>query len=297
MKNTPKIVGILNVTPDSFSDGGLAGNNQAIIAAAQKLIDDGVSVIDIGAESTRPGATPLQHIEEWQRLENVLPQICEFASQQNVETSIDTRHAETAIKAINCGIDWVNDVSGGVNDEMLEALANWQGRVVIMHNLGIPADKDTTIPADKNAVEEVLGWLSARLEVLEESGIGRDRVIIDPGIGFGKTAQQSWEIINNIAAFKQFEVKILVGHSRKSFLDCHCEEAEGRRSNPYNIETGLLRSSVTHPLLALRQAASRNAVAMKDRDATTLEVSKKLIAQGVDYLRVHNVLLHAELRC
>ncbi len=254
MKKSSKIIGILNITPDSFSDGGLAGNVQAIIAAAQKLIEDGADVIDIGAESTRPGAHPLTHEEEWQRLAGVLPQICKLAKESGVLTSIDTRHAQTASKAIIAGIDWVNDVSGGSDAAMLKILAGWQGKVVIMHNLGIPADKNITIPKSEDAVAIIYEWLEERLVLLEKAGIVRGRVIIDPGIGFGKTAQQSWEIINNIAVFKKLGVEIFVGHSRKSFLN-----------------------------------ASENIV---DKDAATLAVSKQLARQGVDYLRVHNVELH-----
>lgn len=249
-----KIVGILNVTPDSFSDGGLVGNLEAIIDTTLQLIEDGTDVIDIGAESTRPGAIALSYSEEWRRLEQCLPKICEIAKKAGVLTSIDTRHPQTASKAISAGIDWVNDVSGAGNKEMLKVLAPWHGKVVIMHNLGVPVDKNVTIPANKDAVEEVYNWLTARIKLLEDNGITKNRIIIDPGVGFGKTAQQSWEIINRIAEFKGLGAEIFVGHSRKSFLNIKGDNA--------------------------------------DKDKATLEVSKQLAQGGVHYLRVHNVWLH-----
>lgn len=252
INNKTKIVGILNITPDSFSDGGLAGNLENIIASAVKLIKDGADVIDIGAESTRPGATTLTPEEEWARLGNCLPKICVLAKTSGVLTSIDTRNSQTAKRAIECGIDWVNDVSGVSDDSMMEILKSWRGKIVVMHNLGVPADKNIIIPEDKNVVTEVYNWLEARLQLLEKAGIARSRIILDPGIGFGKNAEQSWELINNISTFKKLGAEILVGHSRKSFLGATIDE----------------------------------------RDEKTLEVSKQLISDGVDYLRVHNVSLH-----
>lgn len=287
MAHKTKIAGILNITPDSFSDGGLAGNVPAIISAAQKLIDDGADVIDIGAESTRPGARTLTPDEEWQRLEPCLAQICALAKKHGVLCSIDTRNVATAQKAIECGIDWVNDVSGAGDAAMLEVLKTWGGKVVIMHNLGVPADKNIVIDADKNVVDEVYRWLEARLNLLEKDGIARSRVIIDPGIGFGKNAAQSWDLVNNIAAFKKLGAEILVGHSRKSFLsERHCDksnEVSAKKQSilPCSVNTGLPRYTPDGRFLA-----------MTDKDAATLEVSKQLAAQAVDYLRVHDVSLH-----
>ncbi len=280
---SPKLVGILNITPDSFSDGGLAGDAGAIISAAQKLIDDDADVIDIGAESTRPGAVPLTHEEEWRRLAVILPQICKLAKKSGILTSIDTRHAATVAEAIACGIDWVNDVSGASDTEMLQILAAWKGRVVIMHNLGVPADKNITIPTDKNPIDDVLKWLEKRLDLLEKNGIARERIIIDPGIGFGKNAEQSWAIINNIAAFKNLGAEVLVGHSRKSFLS-----SLSRCLGPPSLwEMGSNRLPPNATI-----APHPEGEGITERDAATLAVSKQLAAQGVDYLRVHNVGLH-----
>ncbi len=261
MYKKSKIIGILNITPDSFSDGGLCGNSNEIITKLQGLIAANADIIDIGAESTRPGATALTGEQEWRRLADILPQICEIAKSAGKLTSLDTRHAFTAKAAINCGIDWINDVSGVGSAAMQELLALWHGKIVIMHNLGIPADKNVTIAASKNAVREVKNWLTAKLDYLESIGIQKSRVIIDPGVGFGKTAAQSWLIIDNILEFKSFGVQLLVGHSRKSFL-------AARYGNNLTIE---------------------------QLDAATAEISKILAENGVDYLRVHNVGLHRDL--
>jgi dihydropteroate synthase len=259
MNKIPKIAGILNITPDSFSDGGLCGNNAEILNVAQRLIADGADLLDVGAESTRPNAMQLSHEEEWARLQEVLPQICELAKIAGVLTSVDTRHAQTAKLAIDCGIDWVNDVSGAEHPHMLDVLKNWPGRVVIMHNMGVPADKNITIPEHEDAVFEVSKWLAARLDLLEGHGIVRRRVIIDPGIGFGKSAAQSWQLIDNIDKLQLLGAEVLVGHSRKSFLNQLCSGQDCKVS---------------------------------EKDAATLDVSIKLAARGVDYLRVHNVVLH-----
>jgi dihydropteroate synthase len=275
MKKTPKIVGILNITPDSFSDGGLSGNNKEIIKTTRKLIEDGADIIDIGAESTRPGAHSLTHDEEWGRLEGVLQQICDISHKSGILTSIDTRHAKTAQCAIAAGIDWVNDVSGAGDNAMIDILANWQGRVVIMHNLGVPADKKITISEKLNPVEEVKKWLLSRIEFLEEKGISRDRVIIDPGVGFGKTAEQSWELLENIVEFMNLGAEVFVGHSRKSFIS--------------NSPQPKYPSEVERKILSYGGA-------IEERDAATLEISKRLVSQGVHYLRVHNVALHNKLK-
>lgn len=246
-----KIVAIINVTPDSFSDGGEAFAPQDALAAIAHAINDGADLIDIGAESTRPGATPLPADDEWARLAPVLTGI--FAL--DFPFSVDTRHALTAAKSLIYDASWINDVSGFASPAMIEAVKNTPCRLVVMHSLSVPADKSVVLPEETDVVAEVLGWGRARIATLEAAGISRDRIIFDPGIGFGKTAKQSRTLIDNIAAFKALGVPLLVGHSRKSFLGASPEE----------------------------------------RDEKTLEVSRFLAAQGVDYLRVHDVLAHKSL--
>jgi len=250
--NKTKLVGILNITPDSFSDGGAFFRSQDALVHIKQLANDGAYIIDIGAESTRPGATPLSADEEWQRLEPVLkllPQV------NNVQFSLDTRHAQTARKALAYNIHWINDVSGFSDLGMQQAVRNADCKLVVMHSLSVPADKNIVLSDSLDAVEEILGFAKHRIQELENAGIKRDRIIFDPGIGFGKTASQSWEIVRGIKRFEVLGVPLLVGHSRKSFL------------------------------------SSTSA----DRDAATLAVSRDLINQGVSYLRVHDVAAHARM--
>jgi dihydropteroate synthase len=217
MSNT-KLIGILNLTPDSFSDGGKYNAIETALNQTQKLIDDGASVIDIGAESTRPNATPINAAEEWLRLEKILPEIIRLCHQNKILSSLDTRHAASAKKAIALDIDWINDVSGFESAAMIDAVKDSNVSLVFMHNLGVPADKNKTLPADADVIETLLHWAKNKITQLTNAGIAQNRLIFDAGIGFGKNAEQSWQIINNIAKLKTLPVPILIGHSRKSFL-------------------------------------------------------------------------------
>lgn len=278
-----KLVGIVNLTPDSFSDGGNYMEAGHALAHIQQLISDGADVIDIGAESTRPGATPLMPSEEWARLEPVLAELERFSG-ASVEFSVDTRHVPTARKSLDCGVHWINDVSGLQNPDMLRLIAGTQANIVCMHSLGVPADKQKTLPHDADVMETLFVWIEQRLRQLLEAGIDSSRIIFDPGIGFGKAAQQSMQIIRDIRAFHVLGIKLMVGHSRKSFLGIkpsHVEE-EGRAGGKSNAPLPLT------PSLRERE----NILAL---DTATLAVSKYLISQEVQYLRVHNVALHKEL--
>lgn len=253
-----KLVGIVNVTPDSFSDGGKYMNAKAALAAAEQMMADGADIIDIGAESTRPGATPITHEEEWARLKDLLPQLV------NIRWGLDTRHPQTAAKALEYGAHWINDVSGFSDPEMLDAVRDSDCRLVVMHSLTVPADKGNVMP-DGDTLTEISVWADTRMGYMAENDVGKERLIFDPGIGFGKTAAQSWEIVRNIEKFKVLGVPLFVGHSRKSFL-----------------------SFLPSPL----RGEGWEAV---DRDKLTLQLSRELIAKGVDYLRVHDVVAHREL--
>ena len=246
-------VGILNLTPDSFSDGGHFTSADLALRHAEALIEAGAGVIDIGAESTRPHATPLSREEEWARLAPVLPALKACTKKAGVILSIDTRHAATAKQAIEMGADWINDVSGCDDTGMRKLIAGSAVSVVVMHHLGIPADPSHTIAKECDVIDAIISWAQEKITVLEAEGIAKERIIIDPGIGFGKTAQQSWEIIRHIASFRALGVRLLVGHSRKSFL-----------------------SRVT-------------AIPAEDRDIETYAVSSYLAHEHVDYLRVHDV--------
>lgn len=251
-----KLVGIVNITPDSFSDGGDTFSPQAALAAVERLIRDGASVVDIGAESTRPGATPLSWEEEWNRLEPVVMHLA-GAVQDKALVSIDTRHAQTVREVLPYGVHWINDVSGFTDPDIVEAVIQADCKLVVMHSLTVPANPEVVMPADCDVVAEVLAFAQGCITILEAVGIARERIIFDPGVGFGKTAVQSVALLRGIDAFRALGVPLFVGHSRKSFLSAWSGEA--------------------------------------DRDKATLEVSKYLISKGVEYLRVHDVAAHKAL--
>lgn len=251
------IVGILNITPDSFSDGGSHTHPEAVLESAKAMVKAGASVLDIGAESTRPSATPLSPEEEWKRLAPVLD-ILQDTDTINAWLSVDTRHAETAKRAILTGVDWINDVSGFTDPKMLEAVVDSEVKICCMHHVTIPADPKITLPDDCDVVGEITRWAEKTINRLINAGIARDRIILDPGLGFGKTAQQSWELLERVDELTALETPWLVGHSRKSFLS----------------------------LITDKKAAAR--------DPETATVSSYLANEGVQYLRVHNVTANAD---
>lgn len=253
-----KLAGILNLTPDSFSDGGNYLDVQAMRAAVHSMAEAGADVIDVGAESTRPGAVLIDAETEWARLEpfaEVLPE----CRQRGLKVSVDTRHPTVAAKMLERGVDWINDVGGFADPAMLEAVRGSNCRLVVMHSLSIPADPEVTLPADQDVIGQLLDFAHARIRHLQAQEIAQERIIFDPGIGFGKTAAQSWEIVLRVGELHTLGVPLQVGHSRKSFL---------------------------------KQVADVPAV---ERDAPTLAVSGHLLREGVQYLRVHDVKSHALL--
>lgn len=253
--DTPQLVGIVNVTPDSFSDGNRYLNPELAVQHIIQLIEDGAEIIDIGAESTAPTATPLDADEEWQRLEPVLKAIQAIQHQFIIppKISIDTRHSSVAAKALEIGVDWINDVSGLDDVAMRNIIAQSHADCVVMHHLSIPESRNHVLPRDKDPVRAVFAWAEKRLQELEQHGIHRDRIIFDPGIGFGKMAEQSLLVLKNVDAFKSLGVRVLIGHSRKTFI---------------SLLTGL---------------------PFAERDIETVALTVCLAKQPVDYLRVHNV--------
>jgi dihydropteroate synthase len=214
MQRETQLVAIVNVTPDSFSDGGRAFAPHDALAAIERFCAEGADVIDIGAESTRPGATAITPEEEWARLAPILAERKRF----KIRFSIDTRRAATAKQALLAGADWINDVAGFADPAMVAAVRDSDCRLVVMHSLSVPADTSIVLPISADPVQEVLAWAQARLEKLQQAGIKRERLIFDPGIGFGKTAEHSRTLLERIGEFKALGVPLLVGHSRKSFL-------------------------------------------------------------------------------
>lgn len=208
------VMGILNVTPDSFADGGLHFDTDLAITHGREMIEDGVDIIDIGGESTRPGADRVSAEEEQAR---VIPVIRELAK-ENVVISIDTMRASTAKLGVEAGATIVNDVSGGAADpEMFSTIAQLGCKYTLMHWRGHSKDMNAkAIYSD--VVAEVIEEISIQLDTALAAGIKRENIILDPGIGFAKDAEHNWEILNHIDEFIALGYPVLIGHSRKRFL-------------------------------------------------------------------------------
>jgi dihydropteroate synthase len=211
----PKLMGIVNVTPDSFSDGGLFLDLPRAVDRCLQLAAEGADLIDLGGESTRPGAEPVGEEEELRRVE---PVIAAVASRISVPISVDTTKAAVAERALDAGAVIVNDVSGLLFDRrMPEVCAGAQAGVVVMHRQGTPQTMQID-PRYGDVVREVADYLAERLAALEACGIARERVVIDPGIGFGKTPDHNLKILKSIPRFRALGRPVLIGHSRKRFL-------------------------------------------------------------------------------
>ncbi|MBI5760474.1 MAG: dihydropteroate synthase [Planctomycetales bacterium] len=247
-------MGILNVTTDSFSDGGqfydLKANPERAVEHGLKMVEDGVDILDVGGESTRPGSEPVALNEELRR---VIPVIERLATRTTVPISVDTTKAEVARQAIAAGAVIVNDISGLTFDPaMIEVCAGCDIGVIVMHIQGTPRTMQIE-PQYVDVVADISSFLAQRLEILERAGIARERIVIDPGVGFGKTAEHNLEILTHVGHFRRLGRPVLIGHSRKRFL----------------------KKILDRPL--------------DERDAGTLGVSIALAMQGVDILRVHDV--------
>jgi dihydropteroate synthase len=207
----PLVMGVLNVTPDSFSDGGQFVDPQAAIEHARRMIAEGADIIDVGAESTRPygGARPVTLEEELARLQHVLPAVTRLG----IPVSIDTIKPEVALWALGQGVHIVNDVWGLQRDpNMARVVAEHAAPVIVMHNR---YKTDPTI----NIIPDINAFFSHSLDLAERAGIAREQIVLDPGIGFGKTPEQSMEVIAKLSAFKRFGLPLLIGASRKRFIN------------------------------------------------------------------------------
>ena len=207
------IMGILNVTPDSFSDGGRFFDQTDAVLHAFQMVKDGADIIDVGGESTRPGADPVSLGEESRR---VIPVIHKIRQKSEVPISVDTYKSDVAVEAIKAGAAIVNDISGlSFDPKMAETIAQSGASVVIMHVKGTPRDMQTD-PRYDDLIGEVYEYLAKAVDKAKKSGI--KQIMIDPGIGFGKTADHNLELINRLHEFKSLDVPILIGVSRKSFI-------------------------------------------------------------------------------
>lgn len=255
----PQLMGIINLTPDSFSDGGKFQTTDDVLNHVKHLINAGAEIIDLGAEATNPTVKSISAQIEWSRLEPVLTELIQQKKTFTIPPiiSIDTRHPLVAKKALALGADWINDVSGLDDPDMRKIIAKHPCRVIMMHHLGIPVDPKICLPDDRDPIEVILQWAEKRMDELTKQNIQRKNIIFDPGVGFGKNPRQSLHIIKHIEQFKQLNVPILVGHSRKRFLELFTDQ-------PFD-----------------------------QRDEVTTRISTQFL-KNVDYLRVHNVEMHAQ---
>ncbi len=212
----PVLMGILNVTPDSFSDGGEFFGVKLAVVQAEKMLDEGAHIIDLGGESTRPGSDPVSPEEELRRVLPVVRGILE--SRPETKISIDTYRASTAEAALDAGARVVNDVTALRGDSRMAGLVAERGcPVVLMHMLGEPKSMQRD-PRYENVVREVRDFLVSRVEYAISAGVREENVILDPGIGFGKTLRHNLELLNGLNVFVELGFFVLVGASRKSFL-------------------------------------------------------------------------------
>lgn len=211
----PLLMGILNVTPDSFSDGGLYFDHQAAIEHGEQLVAAGADILDVGGESTRPGATPVPTEEELRR---VIPVITALAERISVPISVDTTKAIVAREAIAAGASIVNDISALRGDpQMLEVVRDLEAGVCVMHMKGTPQTMQQEA-IYRDVVAEVMSFLESRCRELESAGIKRDHIAIDPGLGFAKTPLHNWQIISELQRFRTLGYPLIIGHSRKRFI-------------------------------------------------------------------------------
>jgi dihydropteroate synthase len=247
----PLLMGILNVTPDSFSDGGQFQLVENAVARALQMEADGADIIDIGGESTRPGAEPVMLEEELRR---TIPVIRELATRVRAPISIDTTKAEVARQALEAGAEIVNDISGLTFDpEMLEVCRLHDAGICLMHIQGTPQTMQQN-PTYVDVVQEVIDFLQQQVDRCLMAGILPERMCIDPGIGFGKTAEHNLQLLKSVSRLQRdLQRPVLIGHSRKRFL------------------SKILGRSVD------------------ERESGTIGVSIALAEQGVDILRIHDV--------
>jgi dihydropteroate synthase len=247
-----KIMGILNVTPDSFADGGKHDTYEKAVARGLEMIAEGVDIIDIGGESTRPGAERVSAQEEQQR---VIP-VIEKLAQTGIPISIDTMRAQTAELAITAGASIVNDVSGGLADDLMhESVAEMGCPYILMHWRGHSKDMNSqAIYSD--VVKDVIAEINTQIEAALRSGIAKNNLIIDPGLGFAKDVAQNWEILNRIDEITDLAFPVLIGGSRKRFLGGQSPD---------------------------------------EREAATIALTESLLAKKIWAVRVHSVRPHKNL--
>ncbi len=214
-----KVMGVLNLTPDSFSDGGRYVSCEAGLAHAVEMIEAGAQIIDVGGESTRPGATALTSEEEWARIGEVVRELAHIRrSVPSFEISVDTYHAATAEAAIDAGVTIINDVTGGLGDkQMFATLAGSEIRYILQHGRGSAQTMDG-LATYSEVSTDVAGEIATRIEAAVAAGIAPESIVVDPGFGFAKNSQQNWALAAHLAPIQELGLPVLVGVSRKRFL-------------------------------------------------------------------------------
>jgi len=219
----PLIMGVLNLTPDSFSDGGKFNSLSKGINHAKKLLKEGVNIIDIGGESTRPGSQTVNSIQEWNRIKKILKKLKYF------NTSLDTRKADIMQKGINLGVNLINDVSGlSFDKNSIKILKKYKTPFVLQHSRGTP-DIMQKNPKYKNVVLDIYDYFEDKIKFLRKNGILHNKIILDPGIGFGKNLKHNVMLLQNISIFHSLGLPIMLGISRKRFIGDIAEENDDKK--------------------------------------------------------------------
>ncbi len=252
------VMGILNVTPDSFSDGGQFADAGKALAHALEMAASGADIIDVGGESTRPGSEPLSEAEELRR---IIPIIERLSSELAIPISVDTYKATVAKKALEAGASIVNDISGlRFSPDMAKIAASYGAAVIIMHTKGTPRDMQQN-PVYADVVEEVLSYLDEGIEIALKAGVNREKILIDPGIGFGKTLEHNLEILRRLDEFRGLGRPLVLGTSRKKFIGTVLDipvPAERAFGTAATVALGIERGACivrVHDVAAMAQAA------------------------------------------
>ena len=249
-KKIPNILGVLNLTPDSFSDGGKFNSKKKGINHAVNLLKSGANLIDVGGESTRPGSKAIKENLEWQRINKILKSLLK----KKIPISLDTRKSKIMSKGINLGVKLINDVSGLDFDfETLNVLKKYKVPFVIQHSQGTPENMQKN-PKYKNELLDIYDFFEKKIKLLRSKGIKHNKIILDPGIGFGKNLKHNMSLIRNISIYHSLGFPILVGNSRKRFI----KEISGKNESKF-------------------------------RNGGTIASSIYLMMQGVQILRIHDV--------